>query len=388
MKHLKNITMSIVALLLTVTLCLTGTPQTVKAAEPVYDQWTEWFDAPQERYEETIHLRETKTETKYQYSRFLWYGPSSTSSTVTYRAASFRLVPKGWTLNKEVTTDSYSGAKNGKYNVRRSGLFDNPVAMSSSGGWIINGVTYWQEDKVEKTYYRYYASGYLEWDYNDLLVDLNGYDPLLDELGFMGWHNHIDKYQYFRYLWYGPSKSSSTVTYRAASSRLLPSGWTLNRVVTSDDWSGARNGKYNVIMSDVFSYPQPDDGNGWPIDGVYYWEEKVTSDACYTYLIPMTDEICVAIVEEGTNAIQSLELNAGQSTKLTTALSIEPDMAGTSCYFPLSFRDLIWHSTDSKIVSVDNDGNITALKAGTAHIYCTGNFDDTRYEQKMTVTVH
>ncbi len=156
MKHIGKVMRMIVATTLAIAICLAGTPQTAKAAEII--GWTEWYPEAQSRYEgpsSPSGYREEKIETKYQYSRFLWYGPSSTNSTVTYRAASFRLVPSGWTLNKEVTTDSYSGANNGKYNVRRSALLDAPVPMSSSGGWTINGVTYWQEDKVQTTYYRY-----------------------------------------------------------------------------------------------------------------------------------------------------------------------------------------------------------------------------------------
>ncbi len=115
--------------------------------------WTEWMTEPQPQYAGLEY--ETKIETKYRYASYLWYGPSSTSSTVTYRTASFRRVPAGWTLNKVVTSNSYSGARNGKYNVRYSAELDAPVPMSNTNGWDVDGVKYWQEDIIERVLYRY-----------------------------------------------------------------------------------------------------------------------------------------------------------------------------------------------------------------------------------------
>lgn len=172
MKKCKRIVRILTALLLMLTLCVGIVPQKqVKAAgysSEELEGWTEWFSEPQTDYENDSYLREEKTEKRYRYSRFLWYGPSKSSSTVTYRAASFRHVPSGWTLNKVVTTNSYSGARDGKYNVRYSDLFITPVTMSSSGGWNIGDTTYWQEDEIDVVFYRYSLTNRIpHYDYLD-----------------------------------------------------------------------------------------------------------------------------------------------------------------------------------------------------------------------------
>ena len=46
-----------------------------------------------------------------------------------------------------------------------------------------------------------------------------------------------------------------------------------------------------------------------------------------------------------------------------------------------------WESNDSSIVSVDNDGNVTALKAGTATITATYTAGDVEKNDSVSITV-
>ena len=96
------------------------------------------------------------------------------------------------------------------------------------------------------------------------------------------------------------------------------------------------------------------------------------------YVVPSSTITLPKTVDVTTVALNKTELTVRQGTTLTLEASVYPWL--------VEDKSVTWSTSDPETVSVENDGTITTLKAGTATIKATSNADSTKYAE-CVVTV-
>ena len=123
--------------------------------------------------------------------------------------------------------------------------------------------------------------------------------------------------------------------------------------------------------------PEDPTREGYIFAGWYYGEEEFDFDTAIT-----KDMLIEAEWEDGEVELEGISLNA-------TELTLAPEGTGQIKVIPIPENakevELVWESSDESIVTVDENGNVKAIKEGTAVI--TVKTADGRYSATCTVTV-
>ena len=143
--------------------------------------------------------------------------------------------------------------------------------------------------------------------------------------------------------------------------------------VTFDTQGGSEVTSITVKKDDTIKEPEIPTKEGYIFEGWYYENQKFDFDTKIKEDITLVAKWSLADNLE--LKVKEMSLQIGDKTNLTV----------TNLPSGVSSKDLVWTSSDESVVTVDQNGNVKALKAGTANI--TLKTSDGKYSVTCKVTV-
>ncbi len=141
-----------------------------------------------------------------------------------------------------------------------------------------------------------------------------------------------------------------------------------------DSNGGSKIHSIMVKANSLIERPTDPERDGYTFVGWYYnkklydFDTKVTKNMTLKAKWSLSDEIAL------------------DSTSLTLSVNDTQTLKVTKILDGYDIKDLIWDSSDESIATVDQDGNVKALKEGTVTI--TVKTSDGKYQSSCIVTVH
>ena len=148
--------------------------------------------------------------------------------------------------------------------------------------------------------------------------------------------------------------------------------------ITFDTNGGSEIASVKVKENDKIQAPEDPTKEGYVFAGWYYQDEL------YDFNTPVKCDMTLKAewFEDGDAEVEGVELNA-------TQLSIAPDgtaeLIATLLPENAKYVKLIWSSSDESIATVDENGNIKALREGTVTVTVTT--EDGKYTASCTVKI-
>ncbi len=148
--------------------------------------------------------------------------------------------------------------------------------------------------------------------------------------------------------------------------------------VTFDSNGGSEVASVKVKENDKVEEPEDPTREGYTFVGWYYLDELYDFDLPVKYDMTLKAEW----EEQGDAEVEGISLNA---TDLTLALDGTANLVATLQPEDAKQVKLIWTSSDESIATVDENGNVKALKEGTVTI--TVKTEDEKYTASCTITI-